>query len=123
MIAVKIVRVITIAVNIDTSTPKSKVIANPFTNPVPNQIKINDVIIDEILLSRMLGQARRNPSSIPLRMLRPFLISSFVRSKIKIFASTAIPTERMNPAIPASVKVIDQGVTEESLKIATISEL
>ncbi len=56
--AVNIVRTITIAVNIEIKTPKSKVTAKPFTNPVPNQIKINDVIMEEILLSRMLGQAR-----------------------------------------------------------------
>ena len=32
-------------------------------------------------------------------------ISSFKRSKIRMLASTAIPIERINPAIPAKVKV------------------
>ncbi len=60
----------------------------------------------EILESRIDGQARRKPSSIAAVFNNPLLISSLVLSKIKILASTAIPIERMNPAMPAKVIVI-----------------
>jgi hypothetical protein len=38
-----------------------------------------------------------------------------MRSKIRMFASTAIPTDRMKPAMPASVRV-----TGMALKIASV---
>ena len=67
----------------------------------------------EILLSRMAGQARLNPTSMDEANVRPMRTSSFMRSKIKILASTAIPMDRMNPPMWANSKVM--GI---SLKIA-----
>ena len=39
-----------------------------------------------------------------------FLNSSLIRSKIKTFASTAIPTVKITPAIPGNVKVASNNV-------------
>ena len=111
----------TTAVNIETSTPMINVTAKPLTKPVPISTKINAVIIDDILPSRMDVHARLKPSSIALKILRHRRTSSFVLSKIKILASTAIPMESTNPAIPGRVNVMEKGVNPESLKIATIS--
>ena len=50
-------------------------------------------------------QARENPASIAAGRLLPSRNSSFMRSKIRMFASTAMPTERTKPAMPARVRV------------------
>ena len=57
--------------------------------------------------------ARTKPASTPARNVLPALSSSFRRSKIRMLASTAIPIDRMKPAMPGSVIV-----TGISLKIA-----
>ena len=108
-------RVIEIALIILTNTPIKSVSANPFTSDVPNQKRISVEMILEILLSRMDGHARVNPSRIASATRFPPRISSFIRSKIRIFASTAIPIERINPAIPAAVRVI--GISLKSVSI------
>ena len=86
-------------------TPKPKVTANPLTALVVNMIKIKQVIKVLKLLSRMDGQARLKPSLMALASGRPFKISSFILAKIKMLASSAMPTETMAPASPAKVKV------------------
>ena len=58
-----------------------------------------------MLESRIDGQARRKPVSIAVASGLPRRNSSFIRSKMRMFASTAIPTERMNAAIPERVRV------------------
>ena len=55
--------------------------------------------------SKILVNALSNPEFIAVNNVLPALSSSFVLSKIRMFASTAIPIERINPAIPAKVKV------------------
>ncbi len=119
-IILKNVLVTMIAENILIRTPIAKVIENPRTkeapNCSPNQNKIKQVIKVEIFESRIEGQALLKPVSTALDRGRPFLSSSLKRSNIKIFASTAIPTERINAAIPESVKV-----TGQSLKTARVS--
>ena len=59
--------------------------------------------------------ALENPSSIAVAFGFPCLNSSFILSKIKMFASTAIPIERIKPAIPERVRVIPYGVIELNL--------
>src|SRR3989344_2990364 len=100
------------AVNIEMATPMPKTSAKPFTSEVPSQKRMSAVIIEEILESRIESQARAKPSRIPSLTLLPLLSSSFIRSNISTFASTAMPMERMNAAIPAAVSV-----TPSSLKI------
>ena len=71
------------------------------------------MIIVVIFESKILVNALSKPALIAVNNVLPCLNSSFVLSKIRIFASTAIPTLSMKPAIPASVSV-----TPNSLKIA-----
>ncbi len=59
----------------------------------------------EKLESRMADQARLKPLSTALSNVLPFFNSSLMRSKIKMFASTAMPIERITPAKPARVRV------------------
>jgi hypothetical protein len=103
------------AVNILTRTPIASVKAKPLIKLVPNQNKIIEVMIVERLLSRIDSQALQKPSRIASSRVLPEESSSFILSKIKMFASTAIPIVRMNPAIPAAVNV-----TQSSLKIESI---
>ena len=93
------------AVIMDTNTPIPKVRANPLTEDVPSQKRIMAVMIEEIFESRMESQALLNPSWKASMSPFPFFLSSLLRSKIRTLASTAIPIERMNPAMPAEVKV------------------
>ncbi len=106
------VRVTKIEVNNDTKIPMIKVRAKPRTEPVPNQNKIPAVIRELALLSRTDVQARLNPSSMEVSKLLPQDNSSLIRSKMRMLASTAIPMDRINPAMPARVRV-----TGMSLKI------
>ena len=102
-------RLSTTAVNILTSTPMSRLRANPLINPppnrLPNQRRTPQVIRVETLPSRMAGQARLNPTSIEEARVRPTRISSFIRSKIRMLASTAKPMDRMKPPMWGRVSV------------------
>jgi hypothetical protein len=90
----------------ETRMPIASVSAKPRTNPVPNWNRIKLVIKLEILESRIEVHALAKPASIAKTRFFPQRISSFIRSNIKMLASTAMPIERINPAIPASVRVI-----------------
>src|SRR3989338_8523481 len=93
------------AVSIETSTPSPKTSAKPLMSDVPSQKRNTAVIMDEILESRIEGHARAKPSLMESAVLLPPRNSSFMRSKMSTLASTAIPTERMNAAMPAAVRV------------------
>src|SRR3989344_7008113 len=112
----KNVRVITIAENMLTTIPSPKVSAKPLIRLEPNQYKITEVIKLDTFESRMESHARIKPSSIAKPSVLPARNSSFMRSNIKMLASTAIPMERINPAVPAAERV-----TGRSLKIARVS--
>jgi len=99
--------VIKIAENILTKTPTIRVKANPLTKLVPNAKRITLTIKVLELLSRIEGQALLTPSSTLAKKLAPLFLSSRILEKIKIFASTAIPIERIKPAIPAKVRVTE----------------
>ncbi len=71
---------------------------------------------EEKLESRMESQARLNPSEMAWSRLTSLCISSFIRSKIKMFASTAIPIESNTRAIPANVRVIEVLKTDGTKK-------
>ena len=51
----------------------------------------------------MVVQARSNPLRIAMRFVAFFSFSSRIRSNTKTLASTLIPTDKTNPANPASV--------------------
>ena len=120
------VRVTIIAENMLMSTPRPRVSANPFTrvapNWSPNHQRIPHVISVETLLSRIEDQARSKPCSIACGSARPWRSSSFIRSKTRMFASTAIPTDSTKPAMPASVIVIGPMIGP-SLKIIMSVEM
>ena len=100
-----------------TSTPIARVMANPLTagapvslsprtlKPEPSQYKMAQMISVEMFESRMEVQARSKPASMAALRLRPRRNSSFIRSKIKMLASTAMPVESKNPVIPGMVSV------------------
>ena len=104
-ITLRKIRETVIAVIIETKTPSPNVIANPLIKVVPNANNTTAEIILEIFPSRIDVHARLNPSLIESERDLPDRNSSFIRSKIKILASTAIPREMMNPAIPAELNV------------------
>ena len=91
------------------ATPMNSVVAKPTmmlaAKVLPNHHRIAQVIMVEMLESRMEGQAREKPASTAALIERPPRSSSFMRSKIRILASTAMPMDRINPAMPASVSV------------------
>ena len=93
------------AVNMEIKIPTPRVTAKPWMLGVPKKYKIAVVIKLETLESRILSHARAKPSSTALWISLPARISSLVRSKIKMLASTAMPTDKIKPAIPAKVKV------------------
>ena len=104
--------------NIEIKTPIDKVIANPLTIDCPMPYKIEAVISEETLDAQIEDQALLNPKSKAKDLLFPQRISSLIRSKINIFASTAIPTHRINPAIPANVRVIGGKINSPVLNMA-----
>ena len=82
----------------DTKIPIASVKAKPFTGPPPNWNNTTAVNKDEILESFIEDQARSKPNLIARLFGLPHKTSSFIRSKIRTFASTAIPIEIINPA-------------------------
>ena len=68
--------------------------------------------------SRIEFQARPKPASTAAGSVLPTRISSFIRSKIRMLASTAMPIERTKPAMPARVSV-----TGMSRKIASTTNV
>ena len=102
--------VTTIAVNIDDITPIDSVTANPLIGPVPKINNIIDAIKVVIFASAIVEKAFLYPSSIEANGVEPLATSSFILSKIKTFASTAIPTVKIIPAIPGNVNVAPNNV-------------
>ena len=80
------------------------------------EVQHAQVISVEVFESRIDGQARSSPARMAAAIVLPLRSSSFMRSKIRMLASTAMPTDRMKPAMPASVSV-----TGMSLKIDSVT--
>ncbi len=89
----------------EVTIPIARVIPKPLTGPVPSQIKIDAVIKVVKFASMIVENAFAYPPSSAFSEFLPDLNSSRIRSKIKIFASTAIPIVRTRAAIPGNVKV------------------
>ena len=79
------------AVNMEITTPMPRVRAKPLTADVPNQKRMIAVMIEEMFESRIESHALEKPSRMLSQIFLPRLSSSFILSKIKIFASTAMP--------------------------------
>ena len=89
------VRLTVMAVNRLTRTPIASVRAKPLMmlapKFMPNQKRMAQVMSVEALESRMDVQARAKPASMAAPRVLPARSSSFMRSKMRILASTAIP--------------------------------
>ena len=109
MINLTRVRVTITAVNILKVTPINKVQANPCTVLAPKlRPKTNKIIQTTTvakLESRIEDHARLKPLLIAFSNFSPSRSSSFIRSKTKILASTAMPVESKKPAIAGKVIV------------------
>ena len=79
--------------------------AKPRMTDDPKAYRIVAVIRLDTLESRIEFQARLKPASTAAGSDLPTRSSSFIRSKIRMLASTAMPTESTKPAMPASVSV------------------
>lgn len=106
-----------IAENIEHKTPIDKVIENPLIAPLPIMNIIPEAISVVRFESRIVFIAFLNPSSMARAVLFPALISSRMRSNIKTFASTDMPTVSAIPAIPGRVRVASSKVRMSSIEI------
>ena len=86
--------------------PTPKVKENPFIGPDPIKNKIIAAIKVVMFASKIVIFDFEYPLSKAIRLFFSLLISSFILSKIKTFASTAIPTVKIMPAIPGSVELL-----------------
>ncbi len=93
------------AVNIDKTIPSIKVIEKPLIVPLPIRYRTTAAINVVTLPSRIADSALLKPILIEDCTVLPVASSSLIRAKIITLASTAIPTDRMIPAIPGNVKV------------------
>jgi hypothetical protein len=118
LIAERKILVMVIAESIETKTPIPRVNAKPLINEVPNQKRIMAVIILEIFESRIENHALEKPAEIESATVLLERNSSFILSNIRTLASTAMPMEIINPAIPAAVIVT--GINLNKVKITPI---
>ena len=92
-----------IAVNIEVTIPIDRVIAKPFTGPVPIIYKISAVINVVTFASKMVTKALEKPSLMADWGSFSFNYSRILEN-ISTLASTAIPTVKTIPAMPGKVK-------------------
>jgi hypothetical protein len=78
---------------------------------IPNIYKIKATIKPVTFESQIADQDFLNQISVASGSFLPKAISSLILSKINIFASIAIPTERINQAIEARVKTVQVDFT------------
>ena len=93
----------------ETTTPMNRVKAKPVTRSsavrLPSHSSTRHVMMVEKLPSLMAGHARLNPTSMEEDRVRPMRISSFIRSKMRMLASTARPMDKMKAPMPESPRV------------------
>ena len=92
-------------VNMLVVIPRPRTSAKPFTSWLPTKPRTTQVIKVVRLASRMVEKALSYPALSAFLKGMPRSRSSRIRSKISTLASIAIPTVRISPAIPGSVKV------------------
>ena len=93
------------AVNRLIMIPKERVTANPLIGPVPKRKSAIAVIKVVTWESTMVQKDLLKPPSTLDFTDFPSEYSSLILSKMRTFASTAIPMERTIPAIPGRVSV------------------
>jgi len=92
-------------VNIDAITPRDSVIEKPLIGPEPNANSNTAAIRVVILASSIVDIALSKPFFTIWKTFFCFYLSSLILSKIRTFASTAIPIVNTIPAIPGNVNV------------------
>ena len=111
--------------SLDTNTALNKLTTKPIPSINQNHLiiftqNINNMsatIIQVRFESHIADQDFSNHSLIALSSFCHEAIASFILSKIKIFASIAIPTESISQAIDASVKTIQNILTIAKTKV------
>ena len=99
----------------ESTIPRASVMAKPLIVPVPLRYRTAAAINVVILPSITAESALPKPILMASRTFLPAAISSLIRVKIMTLASTAIPTERMIPAIPGSVSVTSRPFRKQSI--------
>ena len=89
----------------DKMIPIIKVCAKPLTVPEPFNTSTTAAIRVVTLPSTMAEVALLKPILIAELTVLPVPSSSLIRAKMMTLASTAIPMDKMIPAIPGSVSV------------------
>ena len=89
----------------------------PLTGPLPKENKANAANKVVKLASTIVEIALWKPESIASKISRPDLYSSLILSKIRTFASTAIPIVKTIPAIPGRVKVAWRRLNKAKINI------
>ena len=100
----------------DRIIPSANVCAKPFTEPDPIKPNTTAAINVVTLPSKIAEKALEKPILIADCTVFPVASSSLILAKIITLASTAIPMDRIIPAIPGSVSVISN-----KLSITTIN--
>ena len=116
------VLVIKIAENIEHNIPILKVVAKPLMGPEPINDKTNAVNNVVTLASKIVINALLYPLLIAVLTLEPMRISSLIRSKIIMFASTDMPTVNNKPAIPGKVNTAFIDINIPKTKIIFINK-
>ena len=88
--------------------------------PEPKNISTNAAISVVMLPSKIALKAFLKPTLTESSSVLPLASSSLILAKIITFASTAIPIERMIPAIPGRVSVMASWNTERMHTISTV---
>ena len=89
----------------DKPIPSISVIEKPLIVPLPIRYSTIAAIKVVILPSRIADSALLKPILIEDCTVLPVASSSLILAKMITLASTAIPTDRMIPAIPGRVRV------------------
>ena len=79
--------------------------------------RISATMIQVIFESQIADHDFSNHSLIALSNFCPEAIASLILSNIKIFASIAIQTESISPAIPANVRTIQNAFTIARIRV------
>ena len=93
------------AVNMLAAMPMIRVTAKPLMGPVPNWNRKTAEMTVVRLESKIVQNAFLKPASMADLGDLPRLSSSRMRSKISTLASTAMPMDRMMPAMPGMDRV------------------
>ncbi len=100
----------------ESTIPKIRVCANPLMEPLPKINRTSAAIRVVMLPSKIAERALSKPIFSEDFTVFPVASSSRIRAKMITLASTAIPMERMIPAIPGNVRVISNPFNNRTIR-------